>query len=461
MDVNGFQSDNRCNDIMPIHSLEGVLRGFGFGIHHVDGHDQDAVLAAWESARGRLDVILADTVKGGGSQLLPSAVSPETGLLAQPWHTKVPPWPLYCDVVTEQLGVAGDAAATHAWQQHLSSTLTPEACATLPNTLRPAAGALQGTGKAFGAYLCGLLGAREDVVIVDADLATSCGLNAAVGHPRYYEVGVSEQDMVSFGAGMALAGQRPVVNTYANFFRRAYENIAIALAEGARVVYAGAYAGLCYHTDGKSHQSTNDASAMVALPGLIVMDPVTPAQTCALAEWALRPDTVSSVYFRLRRTPCPALCVVDEAAQGLYSPSVPVVVRQPDALTEPFVVFVTMGTIGTDLALRCVKEVPGFRGANIIVVPALNMPTVDEALWAGLFRSAHSVITIEDDAGALRAFVLERLAHPALPSRPQLVSKTLRGFGPSFRTLPACLEHHGYTVEAILALYLESLLPQP
>ena len=90
-------------------------------------------------------------------------------------------------------------------------------------------------------------------------------------------MGISEQDMVSFAGGLALAGRLPVVNTYAAFLKRAYRaDLRQRHARAPRVIYAGHYAGLCYFTDGKTHQSLNDLSLMLTVPGLAVVEPVTP-----------------------------------------------------------------------------------------------------------------------------------------------------------------------------------------
>ena len=479
IDANGFQSDNECAEIMPLADLPGALRAFGFSVVEIDGHDAVALDAAWKAAADTLTVILARTIKGGGSSLLPATPHAETGLLAQPWHTKVPQWDMYVRLVEEQLEKAGSvtggvssssaaaaaaaAAASEAWSSHKAAAQleTPEARAQIINSLRPAYRAdCVGTGKAFGAHLVSLLETRPDLALVDADLATSCGINGAVGHPSaYYEVGVAEQDAVSFAAGLALGGRLPIVCTYSNFLKRAYENIFIAsVASGTRIIYAGHYSGLCYHTDGKSHQSTDDLSVFSALGSrLVVIDPVSPAQAVALADWAISPAAASySVYFRLRRTPDPELAAIfDDAACGVYSLDLPVVLRQSAGEATPFVVFVTMGTVATSLALRCVKELPGFSGASLVTVPALNTPSVDEDLWRGLLAGVHSVVSIEDDRGALKAFLCERLAKMRTP--PKLVSKTVDGVGPSFRTLDDCLAHHGFTPEAILEMYCKAL----
>ena len=117
-------------------------------------------------------------------------------------------------------------------------------------------------------------------------------------------MGICEQDMVSFAGGLALAGKRPVVNTFASFLKRAYEQIWVNATEGTRILYAGHYAGLCYFTDGKTHQSLNDLTLMRSVPGMTVLEPASPRQAERLLEWALA-AAPGPVYLRLRRTAVP------------------------------------------------------------------------------------------------------------------------------------------------------------
>lgn len=232
------------------------------------------------------------------------------------------------------------------------------------------------------------------------------------------------------------------------------------------MVYAGHYSGLCYHTDGKSHQSINDLSVFAGMPGLITVDPVTPQHAAAVADWAVGADCSNSVYVRLRRTPCPAIeALCDQALKGAH-PVSSLLELSPDAVAVDAsprgVAFVTIGTVPTELALKCRDA--WAKGAKIVVVPSINGGTEIGAWRSALFGTVDApvdtIITIEDDAGALRSLVAQKLVECHSESRgpdrsltiPRLVSKTVAGVGPSFRSLPACLDHFGFTVDAIKAL---------
>ena len=113
VDRNGFQSDNRCDEMMKIHDLEKVLQGFGFPTAVVTGGNDlaqvsQAVSLALErcaDGSGLPTVLLCDTTKGAGTKFMPPEPHPVTKKEWQPWHTKIPSWTLCVDIVEEQLAI--------------------------------------------------------------------------------------------------------------------------------------------------------------------------------------------------------------------------------------------------------------------------------------------------------------------------------------------------------------------
>lgn len=265
----------------------------------------------------------------------------------------------------------------------------------------------------------------------------------------------------------------------------------IANVDRIKIIYAGSYSGLCYHTDGASHTSINDASVMAGL-GLVVLDPITQEHTRRLTEWSLSPSVTSSVYFRLRRTPLPEVAVFDDflpVFDSNFSPATPVTIipaaanvraasRTQDGAaagsqgTEEGdeqqkhsrvgesgggadgVRFVVMGTVSLFLALECVKASPVFKHAPISVVPALNapLPPSDLSCWRSLLASHSTIMCIEDDTGALHRHVCLMCLQLRISPPPKVISKCIEKPGPSCRTFADCLRFHGFTVPHIEAL---------
>ena len=118
---------------------------------------------------------------------------------------------------------------------------------------------------AYGEELVRLGAERDDLVVLDADLASDCRVRAfELAYPdRFVECGIAEQDMVSTAAGLARHGLLPVVNSFASFLAsRANEQIYNQASERTKVVYALHYAGLIPAGPGKSHQSVRDISLL-------------------------------------------------------------------------------------------------------------------------------------------------------------------------------------------------------
>ena len=513
IDRNGFQSDNECNQIMPIHNLELVLQGFGFDVSIVDGHDPDMVLTALESTLDTSKphrIIIFNTIKGG-IHMEPS-IHPDTNMLCQPWHTKIPDWNLYITIIDEKLNqILHQNQIKLMWEDHKKHHFpNSQSINLLPNSHRPSLEG-KGTGKAFGNYLSEIILKGNDnnrLRVVSCDLATSCGLNTLVGHKQFFELGVSEQDAASFCGGLTLEGKRqhrvviPVFATYSNFLKRCFENIFINSISGAHCIYFGTYSGLCYHTDGKSHQSFADVRSFSGLPNMIICDPISESHAKQMLDYILsQKELTCSYYFRLRRTPMPRLREYYQSSPAFDLSNC----FQPQRWKIDFnefdasvrnVVIVAMGTISTQLALQCVdawnskrdssKPTPAKKAKTsststssssssaeynlnvreIICVSVVGNGTeLSLENYAGL-DGTEIFITIEDDVGVLRNLVTDAVAHIFLPYAfgagrrdgrhseisHTVVSKTMTQHGPSFRTLEHCLQHHGYTVAGIEAL---------
>ena len=116
---------------------------------------------------------------------------------------------------------------------------------------------------------------REDVVAISAAMPTGTGLSAvAEQYPdRFFDVGIAEEHAVTFAAGLALGGSRPVVALYSTFLQRAYDQILHDVCIGSLpVVFAVDRAGLV-GSDGETHQGIFDIAFLSQMPNLTVMAP--------------------------------------------------------------------------------------------------------------------------------------------------------------------------------------------
>ncbi len=137
---------------------------------------------------------------------------------------------------------------------------------------------------AFGAGLTELGTERSDVVAITAAMPSGTGTTAfAKAHPsRFFDVGIAEGHAVTFAAGLATQGIRPVCAIYSTFLQRAYDNVIHDVCvQRLPVVFAMDRAGLVGE-DGPTHMGLYDIAYMLAIPGMTVTAPKDGAEMLAL-----------------------------------------------------------------------------------------------------------------------------------------------------------------------------------
>jgi transketolase len=131
--------------------------------------------------------------------------------------------------------------------------------------------------ESFGKALEELGGINKNIVVLDADLASSTKTTYfASSYPdRFFQVGIAEQNMVGIAAGLASCGKIPFAASFAVFItKRAADQISISVAYSRfNVKLVGAYTGLFNGSTGASHMAVEDIAIMRAIPGIVVIDP--------------------------------------------------------------------------------------------------------------------------------------------------------------------------------------------
>src|SRR5579871_4064737 len=154
-----------------------------------------------------------------------------------------------------------------------------------------------------GEELAGLGDRDERVVVLTADLASAGRtIDFANRHPgRFFNIGVAEQNMVSVAAGMASAGLRPFVSTFAAYLSLlCCEQIRTDLAyTGMPVVLLAHHSGMALGYYGTSHHALEDLSAMRGIAGLTVVCACDANELRAVLRACLRHD--GPVYVRMGR----------------------------------------------------------------------------------------------------------------------------------------------------------------
>lgn len=248
--------------------LRAKAESFGWHAIHVDGHDPDALTAAFgEFGEGdRPLAIMATTVKGWGCD----------AMLGKNFHGKPIPSDgveAACDQLDaygDSLGASGENAPRPPMPSGKSSGKTSE------NIRMPSfAESLKAFGldavlekkqlatrAGYGVALAALGGMDDRVISLDADVSNSTYADRfAFQYPdRFVECKIAEQNMISVAAGMAAAGKIPFASSFAKFIARSVDQIDMAAISRANIKIVGSHAGVSLAADGPSQMAVSDVA---------------------------------------------------------------------------------------------------------------------------------------------------------------------------------------------------------
>ncbi len=382
------------------------LEAFGWYAIEIDGHDVDAIDAAYAEAkatRGRPTAILARTKKGKGVK----AVEDQPGKHGKP------------------LDDAQGAIAELGGERHLTVKVAkPEAArphrfevpgGTLP---RWEIGDSEATRKAYGLALRALGDMRGDVVALDGEVSNSTHSEEFAGaHPdRFFEMFIAEQQMVAATVGIQVHGRWvPFASTFAAFFARAYDFIRMAAISRANIRLSGSHAGVSIGEDGPSQMALEDLAAVRAIHGSSVLHPSDANQAAKLvAEMADRPGIS---YIRTLRGKTPVRTPPEEDVHIGGS-------RVAAGADADDVAIVACG-VTVDEAIKAAEALEG-DGIGARVIDAYSVKPLDAETVRVAARDCEAVLTVEDHApeGGLGDAVLEALA--GNDGRPPVVKLAVR-----------------------------------
>jgi transketolase len=297
VDHNKYQSDSTVAAVSDLGPIEEKFRAFGWEVRRADGHSFTAIrdaLAQFKGVPDRPKALIADTIKGKGVSFMEGrACGDET----YHFHAGAPSLEHYLAAVGELTArINGRLAALGR---------RPLTLAAAPQPARIAPARPERLVVAYGDELLQMAKMRPDIVVLDADLLSDCGIEAFKAQlpERFIECGIAEQHMVSAAGGMALAGLLPVVHSFACFLAtRANEHIYNNATERTKIIYTATLAGLLPAGPGHSHQSVRDISAIGSVPGLVAIEPCSEHEARLAIRWAVEENT-SSTYLRFVNVP--------------------------------------------------------------------------------------------------------------------------------------------------------------
>ena len=283
-------------------------------------------------------------------------------------------------------------------------------------------------------------------MVLDADTPSSTGTLAFARRfpDRFFNVGISEQDLVSTAAGLAIAGKTPVAAAFSMFLMRAWEQIRNTIArDGLNVKLVGTHSGLSDYMDGASHQSFEDIALTRVLPGFTVLVPSDPVATRDLVARALL-EHRGPVYIRLGR----------DNAPEIYERGEEFPIGGAKVLEDAGDIAIFSAGAMTGVAVEVAERLRG-KGYRAGVVDVYSVKPVDRDTIVRQAVKAGLAVTIEDHSihGGLGSLVAEILSE----TRPVRVVRigVEDSFGASARSYKRLLDHMGLTPEKISSLLIE------
>lgn len=153
--------------------------------------------------------------------------------------------------------------------------------------------------EVFGSKLVSMAAEDERILAVSAAMVDGTGLaDFARAYPdRVFDVGIAEEHAVTFAAGLAASGMRPVVAIYSTFLQRAYDQIVIDVCmQKLPVLFCLDRAGVV-GADGETHHGVFDLSYLNHIPGLTLLAPADAGELEEMMEYAMTLDTPCAIRY--------------------------------------------------------------------------------------------------------------------------------------------------------------------
>ncbi|MBO0730294.1 MAG: transketolase [Acidimicrobiaceae bacterium] len=405
------------------------IEGFGCRALTIDGHDFAQIDKALTHVAGvdQPTVILAHTRKGRGFSEVEDR---------EDWHGRPLPAEMAERAIVE-LGGERHISVQGPRPEEGSPRTRPSSEVKLP---RYQLGDRVATRLAFGQALAAV-GARSNVVALDGEVGNSTHTEefAKVYPERYFEMFISEQQMVAAAVGLSVRRYVPFAATFAAFLTRAYDFIRMAAISAANIRLCGSHAGVEIGADGPSQMALEDLAMMRAVHGSTVLYPSDAASTAFLVqEMAEHPGVV---YMRTTRGAYPVLYSPDES---FPIGGAKVVLSGPDDQ----VTLVGAGvTLHNCLAAADQLSREGI-GARVIDLYSLK-PVDRDTLVAAATATGNRVVVVEDHypQGGIGSAVLEAFNDAGRPM--EIVHLAVRGL-PGSGTAEELMDEAGISVAHIV-----------
>ncbi len=243
------------------------------------------------------------------------------------------------------------------------------------------------TRTSYGKQLLELVREHPDIVVLDADLASSVQTNIVKQEcpEQFIECGIAEANMMGTAAGLAVMGLVPFTGSFAMFSAgRAYEQVRNSIGYPHLNVKIGAsHAGISTGEDGASHQCCEDIALMRTIPGMVVLSPADDieARACVTAAY----EHQGPVYMRFSKY----------AVEAVHDENYHFEIGRGEVLKEGSDLAVISTGILTSDCLKAAEELEQ-EGKHVRVINICSIKPLDEALVIQAAKECGKIITVEE-----------------------------------------------------------------
>lgn len=245
------------------------------------------------------------------------------------------------------------------------------------------------TRAAYGQTLVELASIEPNLVVLDADLSGSTMTkDFALANPdRFFNMGISEANMIGVAAGLAACGKKPFANSFAIFAAgRVWEQIRNSVAyTHLNVKIVGSHGGLSVGEDGATHQCIEDLAIMRAIPDMVVLCPCDGHEMRQAVRALMKYD--GPVYMRLGRLAVET--VTDTVEDYHFEIGKGTVLRRGTDVT-----IVAVGMM-VQMALKA-AELLADKGIEARIIDMHTIKPLDEALLLTAAKETGAVVTTEE-----------------------------------------------------------------
>ncbi len=390
VDVNGFQCDGKMCTVMDIEPLDKRIESFGARVFRVNGHDIKRLADIGSlTPDGRPVVVLCDTDAARGLDVLKTRAPKMHYVRFSSEEEKGRYVSAYKELCSAQYEVKVEVKG-----------------GTQPKT-EPQPG-FEVLSRVHAKNLVRWAADKPKVLVLSADLTSSTEIDLfrSTYPDQFLSMGIAEQNMLSFAAGLAREGFIPFVHTFAVFiYRRAYDQIAMSIAyPNLPVRMIGFLPGITT-PGGATHQAIEDIAIMRALPNMTVLecgDATEVESVLGVMEKINGP-----VYVRMLRGEIPRLF------------DSPMIFNKARVISKGNDITLFSSGIMTEEAIRAVQALQK-RGVSVQHMHISTLkPFNDRSVFDAIAQSGSGVITMENHTiiGGLGSIVAEKMAESGIAKK--------------------------------------------